>query len=305
MKHKAKVPAAYSLLLITLAVMTSLPVSCTSKNDRKKAAVIGEEIISTNTIDKIIEEELYSHLCEIYDARVEATREYLSMMLLKKAADEEGISVAQLTSRYSDTEDGTIDEQKANSLIDSLYDKYGVSITLKEPIAPRVNIDSAIFHSRGNLDSRIVFLELSDYECGMCNYMHKEYKKLLDHYGKDVKFVHSNYSSRVTPEARAAIAASMQDKFWEMSDTLMSLNRDADSSQVMRIAAGLNLDMEQFVNDYASKETLTAISGNNEYLSRQGIRQTPTLILNGRKIRKPNDIEYVEQKIKEAIDENN
>lgn len=293
------------LLYLSYAFLSFFACSCSSEiSDKRIAATIGNEVVSTNTIDRIIEEDIYRHLCEIYDTRFEATHEFVGMILLQKAADENNTTVNDLINSYCVDNGISPNENDLHGLIDSLMEVYNATIMLKEPLAPMINIDSALLHSRGNANSDVVFVELLGYDCGMCRYMYKEYKQLLEQFGNDVKFVHSNFSEAVTPAARAVIAASMQDKYWEMNDTLMSRVNVVDSLTVMNIAAQMNLDMDQFIFDYSSKETINAIEDNNVYLSSQGITQTPTILLNGRKLRKPDDIGYVIDKIKAAINEN-
>ena len=115
----------------------------------------------------------------------------------------------------------------------------------------------------------------------------------------------SVFSSEVSPSAKAAYAAGLQGKYWEMSDTLFALTIAADSLTAMNIAMQMDLDYEQFVFDYTSPETTQLLTENNTYLSNCGVLQTPTLLLNGHPLRNPNDIEYIINHIEIALNEIN
>lgn len=281
--------------------------SCLDKKKRVVVAKIGEEEIEASTINRLIDKDLYEYFYRIYEIRSVATQEYIGLVLLKKAAEENNISIDSVLASYVKMHNYlNVDEDYLRQqLIDSLFVRYDVKIMLEEPIAPLMRIDQALTHARGYEESPITITELSDFDCGMCSYMHKEYLSLYEKYGNRVKFVHSTFSSEVSPSARAAQAASLQDKYWEMSDTLFALPIAADSLTVMNIAMQMELDIDQFIADYTSTENIELLAQNNEYLSNCGVVQTPTILLNGHPLRKPNSVDYIASQIERALNEAN
>lgn len=282
--------------------------SCSQYKNNTSIAIIGDEPIYDNVINHpIVENAIYDELCRIYDIRLEATREYVGLMLLKKSAEENFISIDSLLASYCQSNASLqLDEEGLRKrLIDSLFICYDTRIILKEPIAPIVKIENALIHEKGCLESKIIVTEISDFDCGLCSYMHKEYSELHDRYGDRVKFLHSTFSSEVSPSSRAAYAAGLQDRYWEMADSLFAMPVAADSSAVMDVAMVMGLDMDQFIYDYTSAENYELLMKNNAYLSSCGVKRTPTILINGHPLRYPDNIDFVNTQINRALDETN
>lgn len=291
-----------NVLIIHLCLILSC--SCTQKRDHKIIASVGDEVISTAFIDNMVEKELYYNLCNIYDLRETALRDYLKFVVLRKTAEDNGLPIDSILSiYYTNTNINIVDEETRERYIDSLFTHYGVKIMMKEPISPIINLDTDLSHSRGNINSKTIITEISDYDCGMCSYMHKSYMELLNKYGNRIHFNHISFSKNITPASMAAYAAGLQDRYWEMSDTLMLMPITADSTKVMNIAMSIGLDMDQFINDYTSIENRKSLIEYNAYLSQKGITRTPTILLNGHILRKPEDIKYITRQIEIAINE--
>lgn len=281
--------------------------SCSTKKNKYVVAIIDDEEIESSIINRLVEKDIYENLYRIYEIRSAATHEYIGVTLLKKAAEENKTPIDSILIDYKETHKNQHqnEEYLRKQLIDSLFARYKVQILLEEPIAPLIKTDQAVTHTRGKENSIVTITELSDFDCGMCSYMHKDYLSLYKRYGNRVKFVHSTFSQEVSPSARAAFAAGLQDKYWEMSDTLFALPIAADSVTVMNIAIRMGLDYDQFVADYTSKENINLLADNNAYLSRCGVEQTPTILLNGHPLRKPNDIKYISDHIDRILNEAN
>lgn len=292
-------------IIVHCGILISL-MSCSPEKKSLTIATIGRDCIGANVVDRMVEKDIYENLCRIYDIRLEAAREYVGMLLLKRSADEKGISVDSLLASYCKPQASQqIDERLRENLIDSLFVRYEAKIMLDEPIAPILKIENALTHEKGCADSKIVVTEISDFDCGLCSYMHKEYSELLDRYGDRVKFLHSTFSSGVSPSSRAAYAAGLQDRYWEMADSLFAMPVAADSSAVMGVAMVMGLDMDQFIYDYTSAENYELLMKNNAYLSSCGVERTPTILINGHPLRYPDNIDFVNTQINRALDESN
>lgn len=127
---------------------------------------------------------------------------------------------------------------------------------------------------------------------------------MLEANPKKVKAVFKHYPLRnhaqARPAAAAAIAAGRQGKFWPYHDRLFKNYRKLNEQLYLQIANELGLDMEQFAKDRTATETLQQIQrdlldGNNA-----GVRGTPTLFVNGRKV-KQRGLKSVQMLIEKAL----
>ncbi len=147
----------------------------------------------------------------------------------------------------------------------------------------------------GNLDAAVTLVKYSDYQCARCAYYHLIVTQLVDELGGQFRFDFRHFPLRnhvnAKTAATAAEAAGRQGKFWEMHDLLFSQQEHwARKAQpeafeiFLQFAASLNLDMNQFQEDFTSTEISDKIA--NDYLDgrRAGVRSTPTFFLNGEKI---------------------
>ncbi|HVI60565.1 MAG TPA: thioredoxin domain-containing protein, partial [Candidatus Saccharimonadales bacterium] len=106
--------------------------------------------------------------------------------------------------------------------------------------------------------------------------------------------------------ARAAEAAGMQNKFWEMHDLLYEnqaqWSNSGDVSSIFKqYAQQLGLNAAQFQKDYASKAVNNAINADIAAGNKLKIEGTPTFYLDGKKIDVTASPASFEKPIKEAI----
>ena len=279
--------------------------SCNNKSERKIAASIDGQPIYVKTVDKAVEREIYENLCDIYDIRLNATRELIGIRLLQDEAKKEGVGASDLIAQYMKQHaDKQLSEERAREmLIDSLAAGRDIKIALRPPIAPSINTDSALAHSRGNINSKVVVTVVSDFDCGLCQTMHLAYNDLLKEYKDRVEFRHICFSDSVREATLAAEAAGMQGDYWAMHDTLMLIHDYVDDKAVENLAEGLGLDMEQFTRDYYSQATANAVMRSFAYLSANGADKTPMVLINNHPVRFATDKYFIAQEIERALNE--
>ena len=103
------------------------------------------------------------------------------------------------------------------------------------------------------------------------------------------------------PAARAALAAESQGKFWEYHDRLFQ-NYNRLSDQIFqKIVGGLDLDKTEFDKQMRSSAVMTRIQKDLRDGVKAGVRSTPTVFVNGKRLRnrKP---EGFEQAIKKELE---
>lgn len=130
---------------------------------------------------------------------------------------------------------------------------------------------------------------------------------MVEKYPQKVKVVFKNYPIRsheyAEKAARAALAAERQGKFWEFHDLLFANYKNLDDEKVREIARELNLDMEKFESDWSDPRLAAQIQADTREGSKAGVRGTPTVFINGRRL-KQRSLEgftrIIEEELKQA-----
>ncbi|MFC1857086.1 DsbA family protein, partial [Thermodesulfobacteriota bacterium] len=111
---------------------------------------------------------------------------------------------------------------------------------------------------------------------------------MLDIYPNEVKFVVKHFPLPMHKFARAAAAAALaadkQGKFWEFHHELFKSFNKLNDEKIEKIAEELKLDMEKFNTDKKSPAVLALIARDMNDGRKIGIRGTPTVHINGKKL---------------------
>jgi len=141
-------------------------------------------------------------------------------------------------------------------------------------------------HTLGPEDAPLVLLEYGDYECSFCRKAHPISKGLVQNLQKDLRFVFRNFPlTSIHPHAmdaaRAAEAAGLQGKFWEMHDVIYENQENLELEDLLEHAAALSLDLERFSQDMQSPWVEEKVSTDLYGGARSGVNGTPTFFING------------------------
>lgn len=151
--------------------------------------------------------------------------------------------------------------------------------------------------SRGSAAGQVVLVEYSDFQCPACAAYYPALQQLYNEFGGDVRFVYRHYPIlQIHPNAelaaRAAEAAGMQGKFWEMHDKLFEgqqlwaeMSASDAASVFLDFAREIGLDADQFQADMYSAEAAERVEADYRSGTAAGVVGTPTFFLNGRRIR--------------------
>ena len=114
-------------------------------------------------------------------------------------------------------------------------------------------------------------------------------EQLLEKYPNDVRVVFKNFPIRshkfAIQAAMAALAADRQGKFWEFHDELFKNYNRLNDQKVREIATQLNLDQKQFEEHKKNPVVAARIRQDYEEGLKLGVRGTPTIFINGRKLK--------------------
>lgn len=160
-------------------------------------------------------------------------------------------------------------------------------------------------HVEGNLNSKVTLVEYGDYQCPVCEGYFQVVQQVQQKYNDTVKFQFRNLPlSQIHPNAiaaaRAAEAADMQGKFWQMHDALYNPQnyndwaynpatqsvRSADPAPLFKTyAKELGLNVSKFQTDFASAAANNRIQADVAAFQKTGQPEgTPTFFLNGKVI---------------------
>jgi protein-disulfide isomerase len=175
-------------------------------------------------------------------------------------------------------------------LQDRLFQKYKFSFVLPEPVPPVQKIDVANGVSKGSETSPVTVVMFTDFQCPACSATHPILREALKSYGDGVRFVVRNFPlvtlhANALNAAKAAQAARTQGKFFEYIDILYSNQDKLDIPSLKKYASDLGLNRKQFDLDFASKKYEPLLQKDIADGIFYGINSTPTVFINGVKIR--------------------
>ncbi len=167
----------------------------------------------------------------------------------------------------------------------------------------------------GNPDAKVKLVEFGDYQCPACYAYFPVVKQVVEKYGDKILFQFRNFPlvqihKNAMVAARAAEAAALQGKFWEMHDLLYQ-NQNVWGQQTNptpifeQYAAQIGLDVDKFKTDMNSPEVLAIINADVKAAQALGATGTPVFVLNGQKIESPGDLAGFEKVIDEALAQQN
>jgi protein-disulfide isomerase len=148
-------------------------------------------------------------------------------------------------------------------------------------------------HLRGDPAAPVVLEEFGDFECLPCSLLWPVLEKLERDYEKRLVVVFREHPLKIhrygRDAARAAEAAGLQGKFWEMHDTLYQNRATWVPAAYIRpyvndYAAELHLDVDRFKADMDGEEVGKRLAADWDRGESLGIDRTPVVFVNGRKL---------------------
>ena len=137
--------------------------------------------------------------------------------------------------------------------------------------------------------------------------MERFIQQLLEQFPNDLNYVIKHFPlSRhqlADDGALAALAAGNQGKFWEFHSQLLEHHDSLDEDKILEIAVQLGLDMEKFGQDRVSADLQRIVQEDVANGRQIGVRGTPTVFLNGKRIKNPGALpELIRQELEKKAD---
>lgn len=158
---------------------------------------------------------------------------------------------------------------------------------------PEVEVETGDAPAKGPSDAPVTIVEFSDFTCSACLQLQPRLARVLREHSDSVRLVYRYFPLAGDGEpmvsALAAECGRRQGRFWEMHDALFEATEDEETlgtvADVEPVARELGLDLDAFRACMTSDETPTTIWADREAGRSYGVQGTPTLFVNGRRVR--------------------
>jgi protein-disulfide isomerase len=164
-------------------------------------------------------------------------------------------------------------------------------------------VDPERDHIRGPAHASVTVVEYGDFECPYCGQAEPVVRDLLS--DNDIRYVWRHLpltdvheSAQLAAEASEAAAA--QGAFWPMHDLLLQHQDDLQPKDLVRYAAELGLDPDQFHQDVMHHVHTARIAQDVESADLSGVSGTPTFFINGHRHQGAYDIDTLSQAVRLA-----
>jgi protein-disulfide isomerase len=153
------------------------------------------------------------------------------------------------------------------------------------------DIPTAGSPTQGPADAPVTIVVFSDFECGFCARMAQMLEELRVAYPEEVRIVYKCFPLRGHPfslrAAQAALAAGTLGKFWEVHDALYENFDQLNEKKLTEIQDRLGLDKEILKAQMQAPQVIDVIRNDLRLAKELNISGTPTVFVNGHRLRKP------------------
>ena len=166
-------------------------------------------------------------------------------------------------------------------------------------------------HVEGEGKSGVTLVEYGDFECPYCEQYYPIVQQVQTEFNDQITVQFRNFPltsihQNAFAAARAAEAAGLQNKFWQMHDLLYQnqnqwVQASAPTKYFNQYAQQIGLNAAQFQKDYSSTKVNDLINADMAAGNKLGVNATPTFYLDGKKIDVSASVSSFETQIKAAI----
>ena len=174
------------------------------------------------------------------------------------------------------------------TIADRLQPPRAIGAKLIRPVDPTRD------HIRGPVDARYTIVEYGDFECPFCSRATGSIDAVFERLGGDVRWIFRHLPlDSVHPHAedasRAAEAAALQGKFFEMARTLFAHQKALTKDDIYGYAASLDLDVDRFIDDFRSSPVIHRVDDDRLDAEMMDLHSTPTFFVGDRRHKGPYD----------------
>jgi len=158
--------------------------------------------------------------------------------------------------------------------------------------------------SKGDPNAKVTIEEFADFSCPTCGQFHQTLKEIEKSYGQKVHVIYRHFPLQIRGHensynaARAAEAAGIQGRFWEMQNILFTnqktwtVQSESDARNTFAdYAKSIGIDVDKFKEDMMNGQVTSArVASDMNRGKAMDINGTPTIIFNGTRVLATNEI---------------
>ncbi|MFH1829658.1 MAG: thioredoxin domain-containing protein [Pseudomonadota bacterium] len=167
----------------------------------------------------------------------------------------------------------------------------------------------------GNPDAKVTIIEFSEYQCPFCRIAALNVKPYLQEFKDDVRYYFVNFplDNACNDEmkqpmhplacyaAKAGICAQERGDFWCFHDDLFRNQKSLSKKKILDLVKKHAWDVKEFEACIESPKALARVKREIEAARSIYVTSTPTILLNGRKLRYWRDPKFLQRVVKEEI----
>lgn len=281
------------------------------------ATVNGVDITETEVESKV-PSQLRQAKIDLYNAEKQATNAVIADMLLRQAAEKANqspeeylqakvgaapkIPEEQIKQFYEQRKDrfqgkslddvrdlitGFLQQQATRQAQANLLAELQKGADIQWHIsAPRTDVSTEGFPSRGPANAPVTIVEFSDYQCPFCGRARATVTQILHDYDGKVRYVFHDFPLSFHENSEkaheAAYCAGEQDKYWEFYDKLFKSQQALQVDKLKQYAKEMGLNTKKFDECLDSGKYKEKIQQSIAYGQSVGVSGTPAFFINGR-----------------------
>jgi protein-disulfide isomerase len=169
--------------------------------------------------------------------------------------------------------------------------------------------------TKGDPAAKVTLEEFADFSCPTCGQFHQILKEIEKSYGQKIKIIYRHNPLNIKGHensynaSRAAEAAGLQGRFWEMQNMLFTnqktwtVQSESDARNTFAdYAKSIGIDVEKFKDDSVNNQVVNArVASDMNRGKAININSTPTVIINGFRFLTFDEISKIEM-LRQAIE---
>jgi protein-disulfide isomerase len=274
-------------------VVLGIDVNSASLKPTDVLATVNGKTILDEKYEELVKPKVYDFQATNYEQVKDYFEQNLFLELINAEAKRQNVQSQdivrqEISDKMRDFTDAER-EKLQNALIEKLFNQAGYEFLLKAPIPIVQKIDLTSGVSRGRADAPVTIVMFTDFQCPACKATHPFLQEAMKDYQDKIRFIVRNYPLEIHENsyiaAQAAQAANAQGKFFEYTEILYQNQEKLDIVSLKKYAADLGLNSQKFNLELTSgkyKPIVDKDLAEGKYLN---ITSTPTIFVNGVKIR--------------------
>ena len=176
--------------------------------------------------------------------------------------------------------------------------------------AALANIITPTDWTKGAETQAVEIVTYSNFKCQDCAALYPILKQFETEFQSKIKITHRNFfeenDGTAFLAAKAAEAAGLQSKFWEMHDLIFENQKiltetEEPNNLLITLASKLSLNLDQFRSDLEKEEIVNKIKRDIEIGFQANVKKTPTLFINNTKLEGAKTYDELKMVIEKAL----